>query len=300
MTRRWTATNWNEFMNGSEYIRGNFEAADRLALVLINKRQSAVIQRLSTAALIAAPEIQAWLKRKNRQGFEVYISMNALKNEALGRTKADIAHIRHIYLDFDENGTAATQALLKRPDLPAPSFFVNSSNDKWQVIWKVARFSNEQAETLQRGLARQLGADPAATDCTRVLRVPGFYNHKYSEPYLVRVEALAGGVGQIYRPEQFPALAEIRPDIVTQGSRGQSGTRRRSQPGELSQSERDWAYAKRALARGESPAVVAAAIASYRRFDKHNPRYYADLTVQKAAQSRQAGDTRADEVPERS
>jgi hypothetical protein len=39
----------------------------------------------------------------------------------------------------------------------------------------------------------------------------------------------------------------------------------------VSQSERDWAYAKRALARGESEANVIAAIVSHRRYDKHNP-----------------------------
>jgi len=285
-------------MNASEYILSNFEPDDRLAVVLINKRESAVIQRLSTAALIAAPAFQAWLQRKNGQGFEIYVSMNALKKDARGRTKADIAEVRHVYLDFDENGTEAVQALLKYPDLPMPSFLVKSSHDKWQVIWKVAGFSKEEAEKVQRGLAQRLTADPAATDSTRVLRVPGFYNHKYSEPYLVRVEEPAGGMGQIYRPDQFPVHANW-PDIVTQGSRGPSGTRRRVRPGEPSQSERDWAYAKRALARGESPAIVAAAIASYRRFDKHNPSYYADLTVQKAAQSLQASQSRGDEAPER-
>jgi hypothetical protein len=50
-----------------------------------------------------------------------------------------------------------------------------------------------------------------------------------------------------------------------------------------SQSENDWAYAKRALARGDDPEVVIQRIADYRANDKHDPKYYARLTVTRAA-----------------
>ena len=49
-----------------------------------------------------------------------------------------------------------------------------------------------------------------------------------------------------------------------------------------SQSERDWAYAKRALARGDDPEVVIQRIADYRAEDKADPNYYARRTVTKA------------------
>jgi hypothetical protein len=100
--------------------------------------------------------------------------MNALNDGARGRTKADVAIIRHVYLDFDENGTAAVEALVKRDDLPKPNYLVNSSPDKWQVVWKVEGFVKEEAESLQQALVRETGADPAATDSSRVLRLPGF------------------------------------------------------------------------------------------------------------------------------
>ena len=276
-------------MNGSsasdreiaaQYILANFQAEDRLAIVLLNKRTDAVVQRLATAGKIAAPDFQAWLRHENAQAFEVYISMNALKEDARGRTKSDVAAIRHVYLDFDDNGTAAMAALLKRPDVPRPNYSINSSPDKWQVVWKVDGFSKSQAEDLQKALARESGADPAATDCARVLRLPGFYNHKYAKPHFIRVETLGE---RTYQAKEFPAYpaAERSPEILANGGRPARGR----PPGRLSQSERDWAYAKRALARGESAEVVTAAIATWRRYDKHNPRYYAELTVKKAAQS---------------
>jgi hypothetical protein len=50
----------------------------------------------------------------------------------------------------------------------------------------------------------------------------------------------------------------------------------------LSQSEHDWAFAKRALARGDDPEVVVQRIADYRSEDKDDPNYYARRTVTKA------------------
>jgi len=264
------------------YIRENFEPTDRVAVVLLNKRSGSVTQRLASAEKIAAPDFQNWLRHQNARRLEVYISMNALNDGARGRTKADVAIIRHVYLDFDENGTAAVESLVNREDLPKPNYLVNSSPDKWQVNWKVEGFGKEEAEALQRALVRETGADPAATDSARVLRLPGFYNHKYASPYFVRVESLAAGR---YRPEQFPKFpADER--LVRSNTHGTpDSSRQRPTSGTTSQSERDWSFAKRALARGEPEDAVIAAIASYRRYDKHNPHYYAELTVRKAAES---------------
>jgi hypothetical protein len=263
---------------GAVFVRENFPPEDRLAIVLLNKRTDCVRQRLASAERIAAPDFQSWLRRENSRQFEVYISMNALRPNAQGRTKNDVAAIRHVYLDFDENGNAAVENLLKRQDLPKPNHLVNSSPDKWQVLWRVEGFGKEQAEALQRSLSRECGADPAATDCARVLRLPGFHNHKYAKPHLIRAESLTQ---EIYRPEHFPKISAEDRSGRFQGL-GRSPLHR---TGRVTQSERDWAFAKRALARGESPALVVAAIASYRRFDKPNPQYYAELTVSKAAQA---------------
>jgi hypothetical protein len=218
------------------YIRENFEPTDRLAIVLLNKRNGSVTQRLASAEKISAADFQDWLRYHNERRSEVYISMNALNTGARGRTKADVAIIRRVYLDFDENGTAAVEPLVKREDLPRPNYLVNSSLDKWQVLWKVEGFRREEAEALQQALVRETGADPAATDSARVLRLPGFYNHKYASPYFVRVESLAA---ERYRPEQFPKF----PADERLGRSNINGTsypfRQRPTSRAISQSERD-------------------------------------------------------------
>ncbi|MBK7929294.1 MAG: hypothetical protein IPJ98_18000 [Bryobacterales bacterium] len=123
------------------FLRGHFQPADRLATVLVNKRRGDVIQRLATARELASPEFQAWLRHKNAGRYEVYVSMNALHEGAQGRTKGDVGLIRHVFLDFDNDGTAAKDHLLRRKDLPEPNALVNTSPGKWQVLWKVEGFS---------------------------------------------------------------------------------------------------------------------------------------------------------------
>jgi hypothetical protein len=283
-----------------EYIRENFESDDRLAVVLLNKRSGEVIQRIATADRIAADDFEAWLRFQNSQRYEVYISMNALGAVAKGRTKADVAAIRHVYLDFDKDGTAAVEKLLARKDLPPPNYLINPSPDKWQVVWKVAGFGKDQAEHLQQVLVQDTGADPAATDCSRVLRLPGFFSHKYSEPFWVASQTYSQ---ETYTPERFPQIPPEGLALRTPVNEGHHKTTRarNEAPLKVSQSERDWAYAKRALARGEGEENVIVAIASFRRYDKHNPQDYAQRTVQKAAESlrAEAPDQAASVQPER-
>lgn len=266
----------------SRFIDDNFDPEDRLAIVLIDRQSGAVTQRLTSARRIASPEFEVWLRDRNRMGADVFVSMNALSQGARGRTRDDVAVIRHLYLDFDENGTQAIKHLQTREDMPKPNYLVNTSPDHWQVSWKVQGFRKEQAELMMRDLVQEFGADPAATDCARVMRVPGFVNHKRHPGHLVRAEQLSTTV---YTPDQFPLPEQDDRRTETPERNFGSVGARRLPGGHISQSELDWAYAKRALARGEAPESVIAAIANYRQGEKPDPEYYARLTVRKAASS---------------
>jgi len=266
---------------GSKFIDDNFEPDDRLAVVLIDRRSGAVTQRIAPAKQIASPEFQVWLRDRNRMGADVFVSMNALAADARGRTKADVAEIRHLYLDFDENGTEAVKRLQAREDMPQPNYLVNTSPDHWQVSWKVQGFVKEQAETVMRELVHEFGADPAATDSSRVMRIPGFVNHKRHPAHRVRGDQLSTA---IYNAEHFPRFAQEDRRTSSPAAREPSGSPEVRQ-GRLSQSELDWAYAKRALARGESPEAVMTAIANFRAGEKSDAGYYARITVEKAARA---------------
>src|SRR5437762_3503065 len=184
-----------------EYIKDNFQPCDRLAVVIKRRQQDEIVQRLATAEQLAGPRFQAWLRFENAaHAGNVYVSMNPLKPEARGRTKQDIAMVRHLYLDLDHNGDHALAAILADPRLPKPSYVLDTSPGKHQVIWKVDGFTAENAEGLQRAMAAAHGADRAATDVTRVLRIPGLKNQKYTPPYRVSAEKLSAAV---YNPADF-------------------------------------------------------------------------------------------------
>src|SRR5437764_10682464 len=85
----------------SEYILDNFEKADLLACVLVNRKTGGVLQRLGTTDEIVASDFQHWLRTQNAQGSDVYVGMNSLHPNATRRTKQDVLAIRHLYLDFD-------------------------------------------------------------------------------------------------------------------------------------------------------------------------------------------------------
>src|SRR5208283_4497749 len=85
-------------------------------------------------------------------------------------------------------------------EVPAPNFVLDTSPGKHQVVWKVSEFSQDEAESLLHSLANKFGGDLAATDSTRVLRMPGFANRKLSEEFIVQARQESKA---IYRLRDF-------------------------------------------------------------------------------------------------
>ena len=260
----------------AEYILDVFERVDRIALLALNRDFRETVQRITSAGKAASPEFQAWLRHKNASGSDIYMGMNPLKNDAATRTKEEIESIRHVYLDLDYGGKKAVEEINKSNLVPKPNFVLTSSPDKFQVVWKVEGIALEEAEALLHALAREFGGDPAATDATRVLRLPGFANKKYDTDFYVE--------GRKCSAETYH-LRDFKLHIDSQDApRHHTHSRTKRQSGSFvpSQSEHDWAFAKRALARGDDPEVVIQQIANYRSGEKADPQYYARLTVTKA------------------
>ena len=204
------------------------------------------------------------------------MGMNPIKDGAYSRTKENIKDIRHVYLDLDRKGDEALEAIRNSPEVPAPNFVLDTSPGKHQVVWKVSGFSQDEAESLLHSLANQFGGDLAATDSTRVLRLPGFANRKLPEEFIVQARQESDAV---YTLRDFTIRRRLARN--TPAFRRRPRTRRTVPSDHKSQSEHDWAYAKRALARGDDPEVVIQRIADYRSEDKDDPNYYARHTVAK-------------------
>ena len=263
--------------SASEYINDNFKPSERIAVLVLNRSLRETTQRITTAQKAASPEFQAWLRYKNANGADIYIGMNPLKQEASTRTKDDIETIRHLYLDLDHGGSAALEAIENSDLVPQPNYVLNTSPEKFQVVWKTEGVTLEEAEALQHAMVREFGGDPAATDSTRVLRLPGFANKKYDQDFYVKARMESTDTYHL-RDFKVPTDSPEAPRNLNE----ETARSHRAPATTLSQSEHDWAYAKRALTRGDDPDLVTRRIADYRSDDKPDPNYYARHTVIKA------------------
>jgi hypothetical protein len=276
-----------------DYVSGAFRPDDWLAVLAVNRNGGETLQRVSTARSIASPEYQRWLRYLNATGSDVYVSLNTFKEHARGRTKEDLKEIRHLYLDLDQDGARKLEAIRQDKAVPAPNYVLNTSPSKFQVIWRVEGIDQDQAEAMLRTLAQRFGGDPAATDSTRVFRLPGFNNKKYREDFQVTVSR-EPAAAQVYRAEDFKIYGHDRERAGRRaGSPDQERPLSREQ---ATQSERDFAYAVRKLKAGEDPHRIIRDMAVYRsqdRYDKDEPTkliapakarpyYYAEQTVTKA------------------
>jgi hypothetical protein len=148
------------------------------------------------------------LQKTNEARWNIYVAMNPFKPELLGadkgRTKENVAQVKRLYAEVDINGKVVLEEILSSTITPPPSVVLESSPDKFQFVWNASGLSRETAEPLLKAIAQQFHTDPAVAEIARVLRVPGFTNHKYPNAPEVKV---VGEIGkEIYTFADFNAL----------------------------------------------------------------------------------------------
>jgi hypothetical protein len=198
-------------LSAAQYVLALHQPEDRVAVLVRNRARAQTIQRILLAEDIASPRFQDWLKEQNNAGADVFLGMNPLRANSFARTKESVREIRHVYLDLDEDAPASLRAIRTDGNTPVPTFVLDTSPEKNQVVWRVDGLDREQAESLLRSLANQFQADTAATDIARVLRVPGFTNHKYNAAFVVRAIQQSDAI--YHRPADCP------PDIAANPKR---------------------------------------------------------------------------------
>ena len=274
-------------MKPEEYIADLFDSDDHIALVLVPRDQDAKTQqRIWAAGKAASEKVQRWLRHENARGSDIYVSMNPLRAGALRRSKKDIASVRRLYLDLDKEGSVKLNHLLRDSTggrIPSPSYIINTSKDRFQVIWNVkpGAFTSQEAEGLMRGLADEYGGDRAATDVTRVLRLPGF-KHRGRSTWIT----MSATRQKVTEKKDWPPRLFREPKREPATATRKSASKRGSLPagGDKSPSGQDWARTRDGLRRGENPGAIEHEIEKKRQ-DKHNPADYARRTVQRAAAS---------------
>ncbi len=221
------------------FLRTYFKNGDWVALLLKGYRGDKSEQWTGPLAWACSPQLQEWLRRRNEEGHDVYASVNAIAAQSRSRTRRDIAAVRLVFLDVDQDARTVLREVERRSDIPVPSYVVHTSVNRAHVLWRVREFDVSVAERVQKRLAVALGGDRAATSVAQLTRLPGFWNHKHDEPCLVWVDYRTE---HVYSPCDFPSPADNRTEPIVTGY---------SVVGYLSPAERARAYLSRT-----PPAVV--------------------------------------------
>jgi len=257
-----------------DFLTRCFHPGETIAVLLRKENPASTMQRIVRLEQALAPRYLGWLRYQNRDGANVYVAANPLLPGSRKRTKECIAEVRHLYIDIDVNGEERIAALRDSDAVPVPSTIVSTSPGKYQALWRVAGFDLDQQENTLKLLAIAFGGDPACTDRNRVVRVPGFHNHKYEPAHPVTVEYASDSIAHL---EDF-RLPFGSPDALLPLLR----IARQVTGSERTQSEQDWTWALLELSGGTDAAQLTQMLA-VRRGDKPNPLYYAQRTVDMAS-----------------
>ncbi len=206
----------SRFLTAPDYVLTLHQPENRVAILVRNRARAQTIQRILLAEDIADSRIQDWLKEQNNAGADIFLGMNPLRANSFARTKESVREIRHVYLDLDADAPASLRTIRTDGNTPVPTFVLDTSPEKNQVVWRVDGLDRQAAEVLMRSLANQFQGDIAATDIARVLRIPGFANRKYNEAFVVRAIQQSDA---IYHLRDF-AIHEDSPEAPRRVSEG--------------------------------------------------------------------------------
>ena len=132
--------------------------------------------RYPNLSVAGVEELLPTLHAVNERGAGIFVA----RNQSTGhRSEKNITRLRGVHADMDDVSEEHLAALMTA--LP-PSIIVESSAGRYQLYWQLAEgqtLSKEEAKAINQCLSREYGADPAAVDVARLLRLPGFKHMKY-------------------------------------------------------------------------------------------------------------------------
>ncbi len=122
------------------------------------------------------------LVSSNQNGLEVAMMIN--QSNGNGRRVSAVTKINVLFADFDD-GKKSLDLLLSLPI--APHLIIESSPRKFHTYWLITGCAVEEFTQVMKALAKKLGSDPSVADLVRVMRMPGTFNWKYDNPFLVKI-----------------------------------------------------------------------------------------------------------------
>ena len=133
--------------------------------------------RYANLSLADVEQLLPNLTKINEQGAGIFIARNECDGH---RSEANIKRVRGVHADMDDVTPAQIKAVI---GVLEPSIIVQSSSqNRFQLYWQLAdgeELGKDEAKSINQRLVQSYGADPAAVDVSRLLRLPGFKHMKY-------------------------------------------------------------------------------------------------------------------------
>jgi hypothetical protein len=156
----------------------------------------------------------------SEQGFGMFVTIN--ETDGSGKRTVDrIIRVRACFVDLDGAPLTNSQRLRLRPHI-----VVTTSSGRYHLYWRVQGVGRDEFTSSQRRLARLMDGDPAVSDLSRVMRLPGF-PHQKREPFMVIAE-YSSGLPEFYcltELEQALDEAETRYRAEIEDEQGRRGER---------------------------------------------------------------------------
>jgi hypothetical protein len=173
----------------TDFIKLLFEPGDLLCFAFQNAETGKWTQAFRTYESSIQPETMKSIARANDAGHNVYVAMNTYRTPS--RKEVDIASVRNVWAELDENGRENLDKIFASTIVPEPTVVNESSPNKFHAIWKVKDLSVEEAKSLLKSICAEFNGDKNAIDAARVLRLPGFKNCKYADQPEVEIVHLS-------------------------------------------------------------------------------------------------------------
>jgi Protein of unknown function (DUF3987)/RepB DNA-primase from phage plasmid/Primase C terminal 1 (PriCT-1) len=190
-----TAQSVQQYSVPIEFIERHYRHGDLLCFAFQSAETSKWIQVFRTFEEAIKPETMASMQKANDAGHNIYVAMNVYKGPR--RTEDNIAAIRNLWAELDANGRENLNKIFDSKLVLEPTTVNESSPNKFHAIWAVDGVPVEQAKALLKLICAEFNGDSNAIDAARVLRLPGFKNHKYPEKPEVEVVHMASRTARL-------------------------------------------------------------------------------------------------------
>lgn len=266
-------------------------AEAQVALCLIPSDDLPVEHRFTKVSDV--PKFLPFCRAMNARNWNVYITPSVMKPSARNRRKESfLLEQSIIYLDCDDQ-TCLNEIKAR---YPYPTLVIKTSRGRYQVYWKLIEpITVRDQENLMRMMARNVGADIATTDVSRVMRLAGFWNRKpnrnctvdivFKRNYAVEYKFLSQSANSLSLANQ-PNSAESSTHGESRRVLGSLVDGGSVSTGRQTESERDWYFVNWWLSLGVDRDECIKRIEERRVGQKRNLQNYAMRTVDKAIRLR--------------